>query len=417
MITINRHTLDNGLRIIHHKDDSTQMVAMNILYDVGSKDENPDQTGLAHLFEHLMFGGSIHIPDYDKPLQNAGGENNAWTNPDITNYYLTIPAQNIETGFWLESDRMLSLAFSQKSLDVQKQVVIEEFKQRSLNQPYGDVSALIKDLAYKVHPYRWTTIGKEISHIENVTLDDVKEFFFTHYAPNSAILVVTGNIDFEKVIALAENWFIPIPKREIKERNLPQEPEQTEARLLEVERDVPLDSIYKAYKMCSRVSPDFYVYDILSDILANGRSARLYRRLVMEKKLFSEVNAYVSGDLDGGLFYVSGKPVSGISLKEADNLLCEELDVLCRELVVENELEKVKNKFESNELFGNINYLNKATNLAFFELIGNAEDINKQVDWYRGVSSKKMMEIAQMAFRPENCNTLYYHSKNVERRT
>lgn len=413
MIDIDRHTLENGLRIVHNKDAGTQMVAVNVLYDVGSKDEDPEQTGLAHLFEHLMFGGSINIPEYDTPLQNAGGENNAWTNPDMTNYYLTIPKQNVETGFWLESDRMLSLAFTQKSLDVQKQVVIEEFKQRYLNQPYGDVSALLRELAYKVHPYRWTTIGKEISHIENVALEDIKNFFFTHYAPNNAILSVCGNIEFDEVVGLAEKWFGPIPKREVGMRNLPKEPVQTEARILEVEKDVPLSSVYKAYKMSSRTSPDFYAYDILSDILANGRSSRMYRRLVMEKKLFSEANAYVSGDLDDGLFFVSGKPLPGISLEEADRLLTEELEILCMESVEEKEIEKVKNKFESNELFGNINYLNKATNMAFYELLGDANKINEQVEMYRSITPERIKEAAKTTFRPENCSTLIYRAKSV----
>ncbi|MCL1943580.1 MAG: insulinase family protein [Candidatus Azobacteroides sp.] len=408
MISINYHLLNNGLRIVHHKDVSTQMVALNILYDVGSKDENPDQTGLAHLFEHLMFGGSVHIPEYDMPLQYAGGENNAWTNSDMTNYYLTIPRQNVETGFWLESDRMLSLAFTQKSLEVQKQVVIEEFKQRYLNQPYGDVPALLRELAYKVHPYRWATIGKEIFHIEQVNLDDAKNFFFTHYAPNNAILSVSGNIEFEEVVSLSGKWFGPIPERNIKRRCLLQEPVQNEARLLEVERDVPLDAVFKAYKMPARTAPDFYAYDILSDVLANGRSSRLYRQLVMEKKLFSEANAYVSGDLEPGLFFVTGKPVAGVSLKEADELLCEELEVLRHEPISDREAEKVKNKFESNELFGNINYLNKAANMAFYELIGNAGDINRQVDLYRNISTGQIKEAANKTFRPENCSTIYY---------
>ncbi|MCD7973726.1 MAG: insulinase family protein [Candidatus Azobacteroides sp.] len=411
MVEVNRHTLENGLKIVHNKDMATQMIAMNILYDVGSKDEHPDQTGLAHLFEHLMFGGSLHIPDYDSPLQNAGGENNAWTNADITNYYLTIPCQNIETGFWLESDRMLSLAFSQHSLDVQKQVVIEEFKQRNLNQPYGDVSALIKSMAYKVHPYQWTTIGKEISHIENVTLEDIKNFFFTHYAPNNAILSLSGNIEFEQVKELAEKWFAPIPYKEIVRRNLPEEPVQKEVRFMEVEREVPLDAIYKVYKMPARNIPDFYICDLISDILCNGRSSRLYHHLVMEKKLFSEVNAYVSGDIEPGLFYVTGKPAKGISLEDADRFLQEELTVLKEEIIPEMELEKVKNKYESNDVFGNINYLNRATNLAFFELLGNAEDINKQTSLYRRVSAEAVKECANILFQPENSGTLYYKAK------
>ena len=269
---INRHILDNGLRLVHSQDESTQMVALNILYNVGARDEDPEHTGFAHLFEHLMFGGSVNIPDYDMPLQLAGGENNAWTNNDITNYYLTVPRQNVETGFWLESDRMLSLDFSERSLEVQRGVVMEEFKQRCLNQPYGDVGHLLRPLAYQTHPYQWPTIGKELSHIANATLEEVKAFFFRFYAPNNAILAVTGNISFEEAVALTEKWFASIPRREVPLRNLPQEQEQTEERRLTVERNVPLDSLFMAYHMPAHCHPDYYAFDILSDVLSNGRS-------------------------------------------------------------------------------------------------------------------------------------------------
>ncbi len=411
MIEINRHTLSNGLRLLHHKDDSTQMVALNLIYDVGAKDEDPEMTGFAHLFEHLMFGGSINIPDFDTPLQEAGGENNAWTSNDCTNYYSVVPKQNIETAFWLESDRMLSLDFSQKSLDVQKSVVIEEFKQRNLNQPYGDVSLLIRPLAYQVHPYRWSTIGKEISHIENATLDDVKAFFYSHYGPNNAILAITGNIDWEDAKSLTEKWFGQIERRNITPRNLPQEPIQTEARQLEVERKVPLDSITKAYHTCARTSPDYQTTDLLSDILAGGRSARLYQHLVMDKKLFSEVNAHITGDIEEGLFFVSGKPAHGISLEEADKALIEELEVLKSELISEDEVQKMVNKFESQDLFSNINFLNKASNMAYHELFGKAEDLNTEVQKYQAITPDKLQKVAQQIFRPENCSTLYYRAK------
>lgn len=408
---INRHILSNGLRLVHSQDESTQMVALNILYNVGARDEHPEHTGFAHLFEHLMFGGSVNIPDYDMPLQLAGGENNAWTNNDITNYYLTVPRQNVETGFWLESDRMLSLDFSERSLEVQRGVVMEEFKQRCLNQPYGDVSHLLRPLAYKRHPYQWPTIGKDLSHIANATLEEVKAFFFRFYAPNNAILAVTGNISFEETVALAEKWFGPIPRREVPQRNLPQEPEQTEERRLTVERNVPLDSLFMAYHMCDHRHPDYYAFDILSDLLSNGRSSRLNQRLVQEKQLFSSIDAYIAGSVDAGLFHICGKPSAGVSLEQAEAAVREELDRLQHEPVGEQELEKVKNKFESTQIFGNINYLNVATNLAWFELLGKAEDMENEVDRYRSVTAEQLQHVARSAFRKENGVILYYKNK------
>ncbi|MCM0265419.1 MULTISPECIES: M16 family metallopeptidase [Bacteroides] len=408
MLQINRHILSNGLRLVHSQDASTQMVALNVLYNVGARDENPEHTGFAHLFEHLMFGGSVNIPDYDAPLQLAGGENNAWTNNDITNYYLTVPRQNVETGFWLESDRMLSLDFSERSLEVQRGVVMEEFKQRCLNQPYGDVGHLLRPLAYRVHPYQWPTIGKELSHIANATLEEVKDFFFRFYAPNNAVLAVTGNISFEEAVSLTEKWFGPIPRREVPLRQLPKEPVQTGERRQVVERNVPLDSLFMAYHMCDRLDADYYAFDILSDILSNGRSSRLNQHLVQEKQLFSSIDAYISGTIDAGLFHISGKPAAGVSLEEAEAAVREELNELQTALVQEHELEKVKNKFESTQIFGNINYLNVATNLAWFELNGQAEDMEKEVERYRAVTADRLKAVAQTAFREENGVVLYY---------
>ena len=395
---------------MHHEDTGTQMVALNIVYDVGARDEHPDHTGFAHLFEHLMFGGSKHIPDYDTPLQLAGGENNAWTNNDITNYYLTVPAANVEIGFWLESDRMLELAFSPRSLEVQRGVVMEEFRQRCLNQPYGDAGHLLRPLAYRVHPYRWPTIGKDLSHIANATLDEVKDFFFRHYAPNNAVLAVTGHLSWDETRRLADKWFGPIPRRDIARRTLPQEPEQTEERRLTVERDVPLDALYMAFRMCGRGEADYYAFDALSDILSNGRSSRLTRHLVQERKLFSNIDAYVSGSRDAGLLYINGKPSSGTTLEEAEAAVWEELERLVQEPVDERELEKVKNKFESTQIFGNINYLNVATNLAWFELTGKAEDIDREVERYRAVNVGQLQAVARRAFRRTNANVLYYRT-------
>lgn len=405
---INRHILDNGLRLVHSRDESTQMVALNILYNVGARDEHPEHTGFAHLFEHLMFGGSVNIPDYDMPLQLAGGENNAWTNNDITNYYLTVPRQNVETGFWLESDRMLSLDFSERSLEVQRGVVMEEFKQRCLNQPYGDVGHLLRPLAYQKHPYQWPTIGKDLSHVANATLEEVKAFFFRFYAPNNAILAVTGNISFEEAVELTEKWFGSVPRREVPVRNLPQEPEQTEERRLTVERNVPLDSLFMAYHMCDHRHPDYYVFDILSDVLSNGRSSRLNQHLVQEKQLFSSIDAYISGSVDAGLFHIAGKPSAGVSLELAEAAVRDELDRLQQELVDGQELEKVKNKFESTQIFGNINYLNVATNLAWFELLGKAEDLEKEVERYRSVHCYAVAGSRSIGFseRERSCTLL-----------
>lgn len=408
MIQINRYTLANGLRIVHNEDDSTQMVALNLLYDVGARDEDPSHTGFAHLFEHLMFGGSLHIPDYDTPVQNAGGENNAWTNNDITNYYITLPHQNVETGFWLESDRMLSLDFSPKSLEIQRQVVIEEFKQRNLNQPYGDASHLLRELAYESHPYRWPTIGKEIAHIAQATLEEVKDFFYRFYAPNNAILAVTGHISFEETIRLAEKWFGPIPARKIPPRKLPAEKPQTAVRRRTVERKVPVDAIYMAFHMSNRMHPDYYVYDMITDILSNGRSSRFIQSLVQEQKLFTSIDAYISGSLDEGLLHVTGKPVEGVSLEQAEEAIWKELEKMKTVPVSEQELEKVKNRYESEQIFNNINYLNVATNLAFFELTGKAEDINEEVGKYRAVTAEQIQATSARCFVPENCSILYY---------
>ena len=412
MIHVNKLTLPNGLVVVHNEDRSTRMAALNLLYKVGARDEHPDHTGFAHLFEHLMFGGSVNIPDYDTPVQQAGGENNAWTNNDITNYYVTLPAHNIELAFWLESDRMLGLDFNPKSLEVQRQVVIEEFKQRNLNQPYGDDSHLLRALAYKVHPYRWPTIGKDISHIAHATLDEVKDFFFHYYAPNNAILAVTGNITWEETVRLAEKWFAPIPRRDVPARRLPREPRQTEARRMEVERAVPVDALYLCFHMCDRLHPDYYAFDMLSDILSNGKSSRLIRRLVIERRICSSVDAYISGSLDAGLIHIVGKPTPGYTLADVEKAVWEELETLKHTPVDEHELEKVKNRYESEQIFGNINYLNVATNLAYFEMLNRAEDINDEVRKYRSVSAGQLRRVAQQAFTTENSNTLYYKAQS-----
>lgn len=412
MIEVEKFCLDNGLRVIVHPDYSTPIVSFNLIYDVGAKDEDPNKTGFAHLFEHLMFGGSVNIPVYDEHLERTGGENNAFTNNDFTNYYITIPKENLETAFWLESDRMLGLAFSKKSLEVQRNVVVEEFNQRYFNQPYGDVWLLLRPLAYKEHPYSWPTIGKCIDHIKNVTLTEVKDFFYKHYAPNNAILCIAGPVTVDEIRVLSNKWFGDIERRNVTPRNLPKEPKQLEARKLEVERDVPFDSIYKVYHMCDRNHEDFPVADLISDLLSNGKSARLYQKLVKEQNLFSDINAYVTGDIEEGLFVITGRLFKSTSFADAEKAISNQLESIKHNSVEEYELEKVKNKFESNFMFGEANTLDKAMNLGFYELIGEAENINQEVERYRKVTAERVKEVASTIFTETNCSTLYYKAKS-----
>lgn len=411
MIQFEKYKLKNNLTVIVHQDKSTPMACVNILYDVGARDEDEHKTGFAHLFEHLMFGGSVNIPNYDEPLQLVGGENNAFTTNDITNYYCTVPAENLETAFWLESDRMLSLAFTDKSLEVQRSVVIEEFKQRYLNQPYGDVWLLLRPLVYQVHPYKWATIGKEISHIEDATMQDVKMFFHKHYNPSNAIMVVAGNIDFNEVRALAEKWFEPIDAGIKPKRDLPVEPKQIIPRKLTVERDVPASAIYKVYHMCARVDEDYHTIDILSDILSRGNSSRLYKSLVKEKQLFSEINAYVMGDFDKGMFVISGKIPDTVKMEDAEKGILDELEKIKTILVDEAELQKCKNKVESSVTFSETDVLTKATNLAISELIGDANLINEEIGKYAKVTLQKIIDQANLILDENNCSTLYYLAK------
>lgn len=408
MVSFERFTLSNGLKVLVHEDPTTPMAVVNILYDVGARDEHPDQTGFAHLFEHLMFGGSVNIPSYDEPLQRVGGENNAFTSNDITNYYITLPSVNLETAFWLESDRMLSLAFSEKSLEVQRNVVCEEFKQRYLNQPYGDVWLKLRPMAYKEHPYQWATIGKSLDHIENANIDDVKAFFSRHYNPSNAIMVVGGDVKMEEVKRLAEKWFGNIPSGEKLPRLLPIEDDQKEERKETVHANVPLNAIYKVFHMPARTESGYYAADLVSDILSRGNSSRLFRNLLKDKKLFSEINAYLTGSLDAGLFVVEGKPLPGVSMERAESAIWEELNRISNELVPEAELTKVKNKMESTMIFSEMSLLDKAMNLAYFELLGDANELNVETQKYLNVSAEDIRDQAKHIFRKENSSTLYY---------
>ncbi|HLF45766.1 MAG TPA: pitrilysin family protein [Chitinophagaceae bacterium] len=412
MIQFERFILANGLRVVVHQDNSTPMAVLNIMYDVGARDEDPEKTGFAHLFEHLMFGGSLHIPNYDGALQMAGGENNAFTTNDLTNYYIQLPAENLETAFWLESDRMLSLAFSEKSLEVQRKVVCEEFKEHYLNKPYGDVWHKMRELAYKVHPYRWMTIGKELSHIENAKLDDVKNFFFKHYRPVNAILVVAGNVTTEKVKALAEKWFGDIPSGEKYERKIDQEPRQTEIRKLEVNAEVPLDAFYKCWHIYPRLDKRYYITDLITEILSGGGSSRLFQSLVKEKKLFSNIECYHTGNLDAGTLVIEGKLVKGIKMEKAEKAVEEEIEKMKLQKVTVDELQKVKNKIESTMAFEDLSLMSRAGSLAFYELLGDAAMMNAELDKYGSVSAEDILNESRIIFRPENSNTLYYYSRN-----
>jgi predicted Zn-dependent peptidase len=387
------------------------MAVVNVMYDVGAKDEDPNKTGFAHLFEHLMFGGSINIPVYDEPLQMAGGENNAYTTNDLTNYYIQLPAENLETAFWLESDRMLSLAFTDNSLEVQRKVVCEEFKEHYLNKPYGDVWLKLRELAYQVHPYRWMTIGKELAHIENAQLQDVKNFFFKHYRPVNAILVVAGNVTVEKVKELAEKWFGPIEAGEKYVRQLPEEPAQTAAKKLEVHTNVPLDALYKCWHIYPRMDHRYYVADLITEILSGGGSSRLFQSLVKEKQLFSNIECYHFGTTDAGLLAIEGKLVKGVKIKDAEAAINEELNKLKSEKVTEAELQKVKNKTESMIAFEDMSVMNRANSLAFYELLGDANLMNSELDRYNKVTVEDIHEQSNKIFREENSSTLYYCSK------
>ena len=415
MIEFKEYQLENGLRLIFNEDKTTPIVAFNLLYDVGSKDEDENKTGFAHLFEHLMFGGSVNIPSFDGPLQAVGGENNAFTSTDMTNYYMTLPKNNIETAFWLESDRMLSLAFSEKSLEVQRQVVIEEFAQRYLNQPYGDVYLLLRPLAYKLHPYRWATIGKEIKHIETATMSDVRDFFQRHYYPGNAILSISGDIEFEEVKRLTEKWFGEIPGKEKKRRELPVEPFQREERVLEVERNVPLNALYFAYHMPARTEEDYYAVDLLSDVLSRGDSSRFHERLLKKTSLFAEINAFVSGDLDKGLFMISAKLSEGTSYELAEQLIEMEVQDLIENGIAEQELEKVKNKAESTFEFGKTSALNKAMGLAISALIQSPDLFNTEFQLYKKVTASDLQRVARTVLRKENRSKLIYKAKKDDK--
>ena len=412
MIQFEKFQLDNGLKVLVHQDISTPMAVVNVLYNVGAKDEDPNKTGFAHLFEHLMFGGSVNIPVYDEPLQRAGGENNAYTTNDLTNYYCQIPAENIETAFWLESDRMLSLAFSKKSLEVQRKVVCEEFKEHYINKPYGDAWHKMRSLAYTQHPYRWMTIGASLAHVEDATMEDVKDFFFQFYRPNNAILVVTGNVETEQVKQLAKKWFGPIEAGKAYVRNLPKEPLQEKTRSMDVRADVPLDMLMMTWHMGGRFDEGYHATDLITEVLGGGTSARLYEQLIKVKQIFSSIDCYHFGTVDPGLLVIEGKLVKGISMAVAEKAVLEEIEKIKNEILDAKEVQKVINKTESVICFEDMSIMNRAHSLAYYELLGDADLMNKELGMYQRVTPTMIQHTAQQIFQDNNRNTLYYYSKS-----
>lgn len=411
MIPYRRKTLANGLTVLANRDRQSKLAAVNILYKVGARNENPGRTGFAHLFEHLMFRGTRSVENFDLPVQMASGDNNAFTNNDYTDFYMTLPAANIETALWLESDRIEGLDITPEKLGTEKKVVIEEYRQRYLNQPYGDQTLLLRALAYKTHPYRWAAIGLTPDHIAQATLDDVREFYRTHYHPSNAILSMSADIEEERMLALAEKWFGDLPDRPAAPCPIPQEPPQTEARREEVQRDVPATTVTVAYPMGGRLSPDFYTADLVSDLLSGGYSSRLYTRLVKQRRLLSSVNAYITGDLDPGLFIFTGQLLPQTTPEQAEEAFREEIETLCRIPAEAREMQKVKNKFEANTLFGELNVMNKAMNLGFYEMLGDAELANREVDAYGAVTADSILDFSRRTFRPERSSTLIYRAK------
>ena len=411
MIEFESYKLKNGLKVILHHDSTTPMVVVNTLYDVGARDEHEDKTGFAHLFEHLMFGGSINIEDFDQELQKAGGESNAFTSNDLTNYYEIIPANNIETALWLESDRMLSLAFTEKSLEVQRSVVIEEFKQRYLNQPYGDVWLELRPLVYEKHPYKWATIGKDITHIEKAEMSDVRAFFKKHYNPANAILCVSGNFINKEVKALIEKYYGEIPGGIKPARLLPSEPNTNKFKTKSINRDVPADAFYYAFKMSERKSAGFYLGDFLSDAIGKDQSSLLNIRLKKELGLVSEINAFITGSIDDGLFLITGKLSENIDFETLDKALWEKIDEIKETGFTERKLKSLKNKLSTSKAFQDQGLLNRSINLCMFELLGDANGINEEEEIYQRIENKDILGFAKTTLVKDNCALLKINKK------
>lgn len=407
-IKFTRHILHNGLRLIIHEDKTTPLASCNIVYNVGSRDEDPHLTGMAHLFEHFMFCGSKNVPDYDYYLQRIGASNNAYTSQDLTHYYITLPANNLESALWLESDRMLELAFEQKQLDIQKQVVIEEFKENFLNRPFGSLWMDFNGLLYKTHPYQWLPIGKKISHIEKVNMDLMRDFYYKFYRPNNAVIAISGNVETTEVIRLVEKWFGDIPRGEEIIKIYPEENPQEEARLRIMEDNVPYDLLVKGWLMCERTSPDFYTYDLISDLFGSGRSSYLYKRFVTDEHLFTNISCHISATFDPGYLVIMGTPADGVSPEKANASLSQYLEEFNYTDRLQHELQKVKNKVESVLLNNEIKVEDRSSMLAISETLSSIEDFENDREKYFQVREEDIREVTRKLFRPEKANTLLY---------
>lgn len=411
MVAFEKYHLDNGLTVILQQDTTTPMVATNVCYNVGSKDENPERTGFAHLFEHLMFGGSKNIANFHKEVELASGSENGFTSIDVTDYYITLPKQNLEVAFWLESDRMNELVFSPESLEIQRHVVIEEYKQSYLNQPYGDAMLLHMPLCYQKHPYLWMPIGKTPQHVEEATMEEVKAFFYTFYRPNNAVLTVSGNIQIEACKDMIHKWFSPILQGKPYIRNLAQEPLQTEPRYLDITRDVPSDRLQKAYKMGKRTDSEYVPACMLVDILSNGKSSRLIKKLKYENPIFSSINAYLLGSFDDGLLFIIGYTYPNIAIEDADKLVQEQLQLLCEDGISDYELQKVKNKAKTEFDYDMLDVQSKTMNLSINEVMSAAEIVNSMEEAYMRVTAEDIQQTARKIFNENRCSTLYYRAK------
>ena len=408
---LNRMVLPNGLRILHMRVEDARMVYVNLLYGVGARNEDFECTGLAHLLEHLMFEGTAAVPSFDEPLERAGGENNAYTNNDVTNYYISLPKENAELAFWMESDRMCNVTFGKRKVDIQRQVVIEEFKQTTLNRPYGDVSMILRSMAYRKHPYRWSTIGRKFSHISDVPCSVRRRFYKRFYAPDNAVLSVVGDLPFEQVVEWCEKWFGNIPAKGVVTPILPQEPRQIRQRRRTVYRDVPENALYFGFHMGGRLNPDYYPCDVISDVLSNGYSGRLLLRLVKEKRLFSNIDAFISGSEDPGMFWIYSRVPDGVTVEEAEAAVWQELELLKSELVPEEELEKVRNRFESEFTFRNLGGENLSNNIALAEWRGSLDSHFREPEMYRAVTAEGVRRAARELFRKGNSVVLHYLKK------
>ncbi len=410
MFDYQRFFLDNGLEVLVHEDSSSKIAVFNLLYKVGSRFEQPGKTGLAHFFEHLMFGSSAHVPEFDRELERVGGSCNAFTSPDITNYYMTLPSSNLETAFWLESDRMGHLSLTEKTIETQRKVVLEEYKQRYLTPPYGDVWHHLRKLAYTTHPYRWPTIGENLGDIEGYTRDMIWEFYQEHYHPGNAILVVAGDVTQKEVARLAQKWFGPIPSRSRKFSQIASEPTQAEKRNLTIQAKVPTDALYKAYKMPAKGTEGYLEADLLSDLLGGGKSSPLEQQLVKNGKIFASVGAYITGSVDPGLLVFSGKMEQGVGAMEAEAALDALLKEFTQKEISDSSLQKIKNQSEAMKTFESIQLLNRAMNLAYYAHLGDPALYWQEFEQKASCEAVQLSSWAKRLLQEDQASVLYYQS-------